>query len=99
MQQADDLDLYERWLKKQEIKFSKNELKKPSSIVEACQWMSSTNKLKEEFLTREKPLETALELCPDAPEIQNLQNRSKTLRRQVDVYLAKVLFVKIKNNM
>ena len=66
-------------------------MKKPSSIVEACQWMSSTKKLKEEFVIREQPLQTAIELCPDMPEIQNLQNRSQTLRRQVDMYLAKVI--------
>ena len=87
---ADDLDAYERWLKKQEVKFSEHGLKKPASIVEACQWLSSTKILSEEFVKREKPLRTAIELCPDMPEIQNLQNRSKALKKQVDIYLAKV---------
>ena len=87
---ADDLDHYERWLKKQENKFSQNELKKPSNIVEACQWMSSTKILKEEFGTQEKPLKTALELCPDMPEILTLQKRSQVLKKQIDMYLVKV---------
>ena len=90
-QQADDLDLYERWLAKQEKKFSQIELKKPSSIVEACQWMSSTKNLKEsEFVTREKPLATAIELCPDMPEILALQKRSQAVKRNIDMYLVKV---------
>ena len=88
--QADDLDYYERWLKKQEVKFSQGELTKPSSIVEACQWMSSTKKLKEEFETREKPLKTAVELGAELPEIISLQERSITVKSQIDMYLAKV---------
>ena len=87
---ADDLDLYERWLKTQEVKFLGEGLKKPASIVEACQWLSSTKLLNEEFVKREKPLRTAIELCPDVPEIQSLQMRSKALKKQVDIYLAKV---------
>ena len=76
---------------KQEKKFSQIELKKPSSIVEACQWMSSTKNLKEsEFVTREKPLATALELCPDMPEILALHKRSQAVKRNIDMYLVKV---------
>ena len=75
---------------KQEVKFLEGELKKPASIVEACQWLSSTKLLNEEFVKREKPLRTAIELCPDVPEIQSLQNRSKALKKQVEIYLAKV---------
>ena len=85
------MDYYERWLKKQEVKFSQVELMKPSSIVEACQWMSSTKKLKEEFQTREKPLITAVELCAEAPEIVALQDRSRAVKNQIDMYLAKVV--------
>ena len=85
------MDYYERWLKKQEVKFSQVELMKPSSIVEACQWMASTKKLKEEFQTREKPLITAVELCAEAPEIVALQDRSRAVKTQIDMYLAKVV--------
>merc|ERR1712062_896730 len=87
---ADDLDFYERWLKKQEVRFSQGELSKPSSIVEACQWMSSTKKLKEEFDTREKPLITAIELGAELPEIIALQERSRVIKGKIDMYLAKV---------
>ena len=84
------MDFYERWLKKQEVRFSQGELSKPSSIVEACQWMSSTKKLKEEFDTREKPLITAIELGAELPEIIALQERSRVIKGKIDMYLAKV---------
>ena len=53
--------------------------------------MSSTKNLKEsEFVTREKPLATAIELCPDMPEILALQKRSQAVKRNIDMYLVKV---------
>ena len=53
--------------------------------------MSSTKKLKEEFETREKPLKTAVELGAELPEIISLQERSITVKSQIDMYLAKVI--------
>ena len=53
--------------------------------------MSSTKKLKEEFENREKPLKTAVELGAELPEIISLQERSITVKSQIDMYLAKVI--------
>ena len=56
--------------------------------------MSSTKNLKEsEFVTREKPLATAIELCPDMPEILALQKRSQAVKRNIDMYLVKVKII------
>ena len=80
-------------------------LSSPESIVIACQWLSKGKSLKEEYFKREKTLKTALELCGESAEIQDIDKRSQPLLKAINVHIAKVIFglrhtvTTVENNM
>jgi len=95
--QADDLDSYVSWLSVVEKRMKSKGLgdlcgtNGGLGLVEACQWLSKGKALKEEYLRRERAtLVTAVELCGESPDIQRIEQRSKTLLKAINVHIAKV---------
>ena len=81
-----------KWVSKQESKVQER-LSSPENIVVACQWLSKGNSLKEEYFKREKTLKTAIELCGESTEIQDIDKRSQALLKAINVHIAKVIWV------
>ena len=86
------MDSFVKWVSKQEPKVQER-LSSPENIVVACQWLSKGNSLKEEYFKREKTLKTALELCGESTEIQDIDKRSQALLKAINVHIAKVIWV------
>jgi hypothetical protein len=87
----EELASFDRWLSRTETKLDGGKIKRPESIVDACQALSKAKELRSEFTKREEPLKIAKELVGEAdPEIKALMQKCEKIKKLSEVYLSKI---------